>query len=487
MNSLNLNHFIDGADTVCGSSRIEVVNPARPAEIVGTICRGTPEDVDNAVRSAALAQLAWKERPLEERCAVVKAAGEELLASADTGAPTLTREMGKVLAESTMDFAAPGFGWTALVDDVAGVRHALVDAIEDDFGRIDLRRRPMGVVGAIVPWNWPLALLGVKLGPALIAGNTVVVVPSPHASLSVLHAVEALSRVLPAGVVNVVTGVGSEVGAALVAHPNIAMVAFTGGVEVGRAVAASAGQHLKPAVLELGGNDAAVLLDDVEVTDALIRAIASGAMMTSGQVCFAIKRLLVHESLYDDVVSQLGDALASTVVGDGMDPDVTMGPLANATQHARFNRLVEDARRDGAKVRDLGRLTPGFAEAEGYFHLPKLVTEVTPEATIVVAEQFGPALPILPFTTDDEAISLVNGTAFGLTSSLWSADVGRAHSLASRIDAGVTFVNQHGMAAFDPRAPFGGTKHSGFGREMGIEGLLEFTWTQAINNRHLVS
>jgi aldehyde dehydrogenase len=485
VSTLDMGHFIDGTPTPTSGDRIPVVNPADPRRVVGSLSAGTATDVDQAVRSAARAQLAWSECTLEERCRLVKAAGEAIFAAAEHGAPTLTKEMGKVVAESFMDFGAPGFGWSAMVDDVPAVRRTLHSTLEDDFGAIDLFRRSVGVVGAIVPWNWPLALLGVKLGPALVAGNTVVAVPSPYASLAVLQAVQALQDLLPPGVLNVVTGAGAEVGSSLVAHPGVNMVAFTGGVEVGREVAAAAGRHLKPTVLELGGNDAAVLLDDVQVTDELIGSIVGGSMMTSGQVCFAIKRLLVHRSLYDDVVSRLGDALSGVVVGDGLDPEVTMGPLANARQHDRFTGLLEEAERDGAKVTELGRLAGG-AEGTGYFHLPKLVTQVGASSRIVQDEQFGPALPVLPFGTDQEAIELVNSTPFGLTASLWSADTSRARALVDRVGAGVVFINQHGMTAFDPRAPFGGTKQSGYGREMGLEGMLEFTWTQQVNDRHVV-
>ena len=485
MSTLDLTHFIDGVPaSPATGDRIPVVNPADPRRVVGSLSAGNATDVDRAVRSAALAQVSWSERTLEERCELVKAAGAAIFAAAEHGAPTLTSEMGKVVAESFMDFGAPGFGWSVMVDDVPAVRRALHSRLEDDLGAIDLFRRPVGVVGAIVPWNWPLALLGVKLGPALVAGNTVVAVPSPYASLAVLQAVQALQDVLPPGVLNVVTGTGPEVGSALVAHPGVNMVAFTGGVEVGREVAATAGRHLKRTVLELGGNDAAVLLDDVVVTDELITSLAAGAMMTAGQVCFAIKRLLVHRSLYDDVVSRIGDALSAVVVGDGLDPAATMGPLANSRQQDRFVGIVEEAEREGAKITELGRFTSAAAEGTGYFHLPKLVTQVSASSRIVQDEQFGPALPVLPFSTDDEAVELINGTPFGLTSSLWSADTTRAHALADRVSAGVTFINQHGMTAFDARAPFGGTKQSGYGREMGLEGMLEFTWTQQVNDRH---
>ena len=488
MSALDLTHFIDGVPTSLASGdRISVFNPADPRRVVGTLSAGTATDVDRAVRAAARAQLSWSERTLEERCRLVKAAGEAISAAAEYAAPTLTSEMGKVVAESFMDFGAPGYGWSVMVDDVPAVRRTLHSRLEDGgLGPVDLYRRPVGVVGAIVPWNWPLALLGVKLGPALVAGNTVVAVPSPYASLAVLQAVQALQEVLPPGVVNVVTGAGAEVGSALVAHPGVGMVAFTGGVDVGREVAASAGRHLKPTVLELGGNDAAVLFDDVPVTDELIESMVAGSMMTAGQVCFAIKRLLVHRSLYDDVVSRISDALSAVVVGDGLDPEATMGPLANSRQNDRFTAILEEAERDGAKLTELGRFTSASVVGTGYFHLPRLVTQVSASSRIVQDEQFGPALPVLPFDTDEEAIDLVNGTPFGLTASLWSADTARARGLADRVATGVTFINQHGLAAFDARAPFGGTKQSGYGREMGLEGMREFTWTQQVNDRHAV-
>jgi aldehyde dehydrogenase len=230
-------------------------------------------------------------------------------------------------------------------------------------------------------------------------------------------------------------------------------------------------------VFELGGNDAAVVLEDAVVDDALIEQVAGAFTMTSGQVCFAIKRLYAHESVIDAVVDGLAARLHEHVVGDGLDPEVTMGPLANARQHERFNGLVNDARRSGAHVRTFGRLADD-SDRDGYFQLPALVTGVSQQSRIVQEEQFGPALPVIGFRTDDEAVALANGTPFGLTSSVWTADSVRGWALADRIDAGVTFVNAHGMAAFDVRAPFGGVKGSGYGREMGKDGLLEFTVAQ---------
>lgn len=476
--------LVDGVRTgATGGDRIPVTNPARTTETVGSIPAGSPEDVDKAVAAAQRAQRNWSQLSLGERAEGIRQAGARLASIPPPDGPeVLTREMGKVLGESVLDFQTPPWVWSHHLDDLPATEALLTTRFAD--GDVLVRRRPVGVVGAIVPWNWPIALLGVKLGPALLAGNTVVAVPSPYASLSVLLAVEAMAEALPPGAVNVVTGSGDRVGAALSAHPDVGMVAFTGGTAVGRAVAEATGRSLKPAVLELGGNDAAVLLEDAEVTDDLVRNLATGFAMTSGQVCFAIKRLYVHDSLFSEVVDRLADALDETVVGDGLDPEVTMGPLANRRQFEHVASLVHEAAAAGAKIRTVGRRRDPDSWDGGYFRLPQLVTDVDRHARIVAEEQFGPALPILPFRTDDEAIELVNSTRYGLTCSLWSADRDRARALADRVDVGVVSINKHGMAAFDVRAPFGGTKDSGFGREMGDEGLLEFTWSQQVNDHH---
>lgn len=478
--------YIDGRqrDSVSGG-RIDVVNPARSAELAGSIPDGAAGDVDLAVAAAKAAQREWSRLPLVERAAMVADAGARLAAIDPSGPEALTREMGKVLAESIMDFQSPPWAWSHYLDNLDELDRVLTDSRFDDTGRLEVRRRPVGVVGAIVPWNWPIALLGVKLGPALLAGNTVVAVPSPFASLGVLKAVEAIGAALPAGVVNVVTGTGERVGAALSAHPDVDMIAFTGGFEAGRAVAQALGSRLRRGVFELGGNDPAVLLDDVTVDDDLIRKLVSAFTVTSGQVCFAVKRLYVHRTLLEEVTAKLGEALHEVVVGDGLDPEVTMGPLANGRQFKRFTALLAEAESSGAQVTSFGRARDRSSWDDGYFHLPALVTGVDARERIVTEEQFGPALPIIGFDSDSEAISHVNSTEFGLTSSIWTSDPSRAWAMAGQIDAGVTFINKHGMAAFDPGAPFGGVKSSGYGREMGMEGLLEFTWTQAISDRQI--
>ncbi|MEU6320724.1 aldehyde dehydrogenase family protein [Streptomyces sp. NPDC047009] len=486
MIALDLKMYIDGHWQDAGSGdRIAVRNPARTAEVVGSVPDGRAEDVDRAVAAAHRAQREWARLPLADRAAHLKEAAAKLASIDPSGPEALTREMGKILAESVMDFQAPPWAWSYYLDDLDGVEGLLTERLSDEAGGLEIRRRPVGVVGAIVPWNWPIALLGVKLGPALLAGNTVVAVPSPYAPLGVLKAIEAIGGVLPPGVVNVVTGLGEYVGAALAAHPDVAMVAFTGGADAGRSVAQTLASDFRRGVFELGGNDAAVLLDDVTVDDALVRGLAAGFTMTSGQVCFAVKRLYVHESVFADVVAGLGDVLQAAVVGDGLDPDVTMGPLANERQFKWFRGLLAEAEAAGASVRSFGSPRDAASWDQGFFHLPTLVTGVRPDERIVTKEQFGPALPVIPFRTDEEAVAVANGTDYGLTASIWSADRSRAWELAGRVDAGVVAVNKHGFASFDVRAPFGGVKSSGYGREMGRDGLLEFTWAQQLNDRHL--
>ncbi|MGW0042281.1 aldehyde dehydrogenase family protein [Rhodococcus sp. NPDC003348] len=486
MTASKMGMYVDGSwREAAAGGRIDVVNPARATEIVGSIPGGGPADIDHAVAAAKRAQREWSRRPLAERAALVAEAGARLAAIDPSGPQTLTREMGKILAESVMDFQSPPWAWSHYLDNLDELDRILGDRRFDDTGRIEIRRRPVGVVGAIVPWNWPIALLGVKLGPALLAGNTVVAVPSPFASMGVLKAVEAIGAALPAGVVNVVTGAGERVGAALSTHPDVDMIAFTGGLDAGRAVAQALGSRLRRGVFELGGNDPAVLLDDVTVDDDLIRKLVAAFTMTSGQVCFAVKRLYVHRTLLEEVTARLGDALQEVVVGDGLDPEVTMGPLANERQFKRFTALLAEAESSGAQVTSFGHARDRSSWDDGYFHLPTLVTGVDARERIVTEEQFGPALPIIGFDSESEAISLVNSTPFGLTSSIWTSDPSRAWAMADQVDAGVTFINKHGMAAFDPGAPFGGVKSSGYGREMGMEGLLEFTWTQAISDRQI--
>jgi acyl-CoA reductase-like NAD-dependent aldehyde dehydrogenase len=290
-----------------------------------------------------------------------------------------------------------------------------------------------------------------------------------------------IAELLPPGVVNVVTGAASEIGDALVTHPLVRFVNFTGSVDVGRHVMQKAAGNITPVTLELGGNDAAIVCHDARIdADALMR-MYMGAFMSSGQICMALKRLYVHRSLYDDVVDGLTALCDRKVVGDGLLDETNMGPVNNARQHKRIRGIIAEARAAGADLKELGRIPDEDLYAKGYFQRPTLVFDPDPALDIVREEQFGPALPIMPFDTEDDAVARANDSAFGLCSSVWTEDRDRAVALARRLEAGYTYLNAHGPAAQDSRGPFGGFKTSGIGRNLGYEGIIQFQGYHSIS------
>jgi aldehyde dehydrogenase len=404
-------------------------------------------------------------------------AAEALAPVIPDAAALLTREMGKVIGESIGDVGTASFMLTFLPQEARRV--LAQEHIDDEFGRLVLERRPLGVVGIIVPWNWPVSLLFVRVAAALAAGNTVVCLPSPYASLAVLHCLAALQDVLPPGTVNALSGYGPEAGAALTSHPGVAKISFTGGTDTGRDVLRPAADGVKRTSLELGGNDSAILLDDVEIDDALGSALVEATLTTSGQVCFAAKRIFVADSVFDRVVDAFLAAAGRTVVGDGLVPGVTMGPLVNARQQERFDGIVGAARAAGATVIEAGQLAHD-ADPDGYFRRPVAVIGSAGDNAMVATEQFGPAVPLLRFSTVDEAVARANASEYGLGASVWSGDVDRARAIGARLEAGMVFLNRHSMAAGHPRGAFGGVKQSGYGRELGRFGIDGYTEIQQI-------
>ncbi|MEV4257116.1 aldehyde dehydrogenase family protein, partial [Spirillospora sp. NPDC049652] len=333
--------------------------------------------------------------------------------------------------------------------------------------------RPLGVVAAITPWNFPLLLAAWKLGPALLAGNTVVLKPSPYTPLSSLLLGEALRDVLPPGVLNVVSG-GDELGAWMTAHPVPRKISFTGSVTTGKRVAASAAPDLKRVTLELGGNDPAILLDDVD--PAAVAAKLFGAAFTNnGQVCSAVKRVYAPEAIYDDVVEALAARAREAKVGDGAAEGVEYGPINNRPQYERVSELVADAIAGGAKAAAGGRPM----DRPGYFFEPTILAGAEDGTRIVDEEQFGPALPVIAYRDLDEAVARANGTHFGLSGSVWGGDADRAAEVAGRLECGTSWVNTH--LALAPHQPFGGFKWSGVGVENGPWGLSGFTELQVIH------
>jgi aldehyde dehydrogenase len=474
--------YIDGAWRESTSGRrLEVHNPARPSEIVGTLVAGNRRDVFDAVGAAHHAFSNWRDTPLDARVDRLLEAADRIVTLSDEVAETLTREMGKALWESRMDIGFAEYILRSVAEAAPGALAPVV--IEDDeFGRVVVEKMPRGVAGAITPWNWPVGLLYVKIASALVTGNTIVCTPSPLASLAVLKTIEAIGDLFPPGVLNVVTGVGSTVGAALVDDPHVPKVSFTGSITTGREIMRQGADGIKALTLELGGNDPAILLDDVEITDDLAETLAAGAMITSGQICFAVKRIYAPNHLVPNLVEAYRAALAKYVVGDGLDDATTIGPLVSDTQLKRFRSMLDEARQRGATVTEHGALAD-HADPEGYYHLPAVVTGADESYQIVAEEQFGPATPILGYNSVEEAVARANASDYGLKSSVWSGDPERAAMIARRLEAGTTFLNQHSPFAVEIRAPLGGFKHSGLGRELGAAGLDEYIELHQINSR----
>jgi acyl-CoA reductase-like NAD-dependent aldehyde dehydrogenase len=457
---------IDG-NSIAGEHAFGVINPA-----TGAVFAQAPEcsraQLDAAMDAASRAFRTWKQDVGVRRAALV-ACANAIKARVGELAPILTQEQGKPLARATEELigAAVWFQYTASLE-------IPLEVVQDDAkARIEVRRRPYGVVGAITPWNFPV-LLGVwKIAPALLAGNTIVLKPSPYTPLSTLKLGEILRDALPAGVLNVVSG-NDQLGAWITSHPAVRKVSFTGSVATGKKVAAACAPDLKRMTLELGGNDAAIVLDDVDPQQ-VAEKLFWGAFANSGQICGAIKRLYVPERLEQPLVAALAAIAKGVRVGDGMQPDTQLGPLNNKMQFDRVNELVADAKQAGGRCVTGGAPLPGA----GYFIPPTLVTGLGEGSRLVDEEQFGPALPIVTYRDVADAVERANGTMYGLSGSVWSSNEARAIEVAGELECGTAWVNQH--LAIVPNAPFGGAKWSGIGVENGPWGLLGFTELQTVN------
>jgi acyl-CoA reductase-like NAD-dependent aldehyde dehydrogenase len=401
-----------------------------------------------------------------------------LEADRDATAEVLTRENGKIRMESFVDsivFAHRFDLATALAGEVD-----VAATLDAPPYRTRVSYLPLGVVTIIVPFNWPLAILAASLPQALLAGNTVVVKPPPTCPLATVRTVQQVAELLPPGVLNVVTGADAEIGPALVQDERVKKVCFTGSVGGGRRIMAMAAGSLTRVALELGGNDPAILLPDVQLDEESLQRLYGGIFDSTGQICMAAKRLYVHRSRYDEVVEGLSGVLAGVRLGHGLDDGVTMGPLHSPRQKEYVEELLAQAREAGAEVRELGGAADGADLSRGNFLRPSLVLDPPDDARVVVEEQFGPTVPILPYDDEDDAVARANDTWSGLCSSVWTADPDRAAAVAARLRTGYTFVNAHGAAHLDERAPFGGFQQSGMGREMGIEGIREFMDTHSV-------
>lgn len=448
----------------------DVVNPAT-GEVIGAAPLASREDLDTAMTSAARAQPAWAADEGARR-QTLRDVADELRSSIDEIAPVLTAEQGKPLREARQEVTSTAL-WCEYYADLELPREVIQD---DARARVEVIRRPLGVVAAITPWNFPLTLAAWKIAPALAAGNTMVLKPSPFTPLSSLVMGSVFARVLPPGVLNVVTG-GDELGPWMTSHPVPRKISFTGSVATGRRVAIAAAEDLKRVTLEMGGNDPAILLDDVDV-DAIADRLFWGAFRNSGQVCTAIKRVYAPERLYDQVVDALADRARAARLGDGADEETELGPINNRPQLDRVRELVGDALSRGGDTVTGGR----HLDRPGYFYEPTIVRGVNDGVRLVDEEQFGPALPVVAYRDVNDALARANGTRFGLSASVWGTDVDAASEVAERIDCGTAWVNTH--LALAPHQPFGGTKWSSIGVENGRWGLDQFTTLQVLHRSH---
>lgn len=460
-------HLLIDGRMVDGARRQDIVNPADATLLTDSPCADRAQ-VDQAVTAARRAFPGWRDLPVDDRAACLHALAAAMEEGADALARLLTREQGKPLAEARGEVE----GAIAAIRYYADLRaqpHSFRDSATE---QVIEQRYPLGVVAAIMPWNYPLLLLALKLAPALMAGNCVIAKPAPTTPLTTLMLGAIAAPLFPPGVIQTL-GDDGHVGPMLTAHPGIAHISFTGSTATGRAVMASAAATVKRVTLELGGNDAALLLDDADI-DAIAPDLFAGAMSNAGQICLGIKRIYAPRAKVDRLCDALVALAQQVMPGDGLDPATTMGPVQNIAQHARLAALLADSRARGRIVHGGDRI-----DRPGYFIAPTLVRDLPDDAPLVTQEQFGPVLPILAYDDEADAIARINDSIYGLAASVWSADPARGLAMAGRIDSGVVWVNRIFDLPFD--VPIGGARQSGIGRHQGLAGLEEYMQVRIVN------
>ncbi|WP_030770210.1 aldehyde dehydrogenase family protein [Streptomyces sp. NRRL F-2664] len=461
--------YIDGAwRPAVGTGRIEVVNPA-DGQVIAQVPAGTAEDVDAAVRAARTALPAWAATPPAERAALIGALRDALQARKGELTETVTAELGAPLG-----FAKAVHVGSSIAIVSSYVELAASYAFEERIGNSTVLMEPVGVVGAITPWNYPLYQVVAKVAPALAAGCTLVLKPAEDTPLTAQLFAEAVHEAgIPAGVFNLVTGTGPVAGQALAAHEGVDFVSFTGSTAVGRQVGATAGAAVKRVALELGGKSANVILPGAD----LPKAVAAGVghvMKNTGQSCNALTRMLVHRDQYEEAVALAVAAVADHPTGDPRTPGTRVGPVVNAKQHERVRGFIAKGVEEGARLVAGG---PDAPHEQGYFVAPTVFADVTPDMTIAQEEIFGPVLSILAYEDEDEALRIANGTVYGLGGAVWAADEETAAAFARRMDTGQVDING---GRYNVLAPFGGHKQSGVGRELGPHGLAEYLQTKSL-------
>lgn len=459
---------IDGRKVAGDRGTLPVIDPAL-GEAFAECPNASPAQLDEAVAAAGRAFALWQHSSCEERRSLLEAIAARIEQNAPELAEIIVREQGKPLALAHVEVGG-AVAWTR----ATAALELPVEVIEDRPGkRIELHRRPLGVVGSITPWNWPLMIAVWHIMPALRAGNAVVIKPSELTPLNTLRLVELIDEVAPLGLVNAVAG-GGALGREISGHPGIQKIVFTGSTRTGQDIMRNAADTLKRLTLELGGNDAGIVLPGTDI-GAIAEGVFGSAFLNMGQTCAALKRLYVHESQYEDMCRHLVAIAARQKVGNGLDEGTSFGPIQNRDQFERVCELVEDARAAGARILCGGEPLPG----KGYFYPPTLVADIADGTRLVDEEQFGPVLPVIRYRDVDEAVRLANASTNGLGGSVWSGDPEAARAVANRLECGTVWINGH--AEVLPHCPFGGCKMSGFGVEFGLEGLLEYTRPQLLN------
>lgn len=470
----NFTMTIDG-HTATAATTFPAYNPATEA-VVAQVPDATRAQLDKAVAAAKAAFPAWAARPVAERQALVAKIGDVIEAHAEDFMRLLTMEQGKPRAGAEWEIGGSVIWCREIAKQSLDVHIA-----EDTPGRtVETRRVPLGVIGAITPWNFPVLLAIWKIAPALVTGNTVVVKPSPFTPLCTLKLGEVLRDVLPAGVLNIVSG-GNELGTWLTSHPDVRKISFTGSTATGRKVMESASGNLKRITLELGGNDPAIVLPDVDI-EKTARELFWASFQNSAQFCVAAKRIYIHEAIYDQLAQAMVDFAATVKVGDGAHQGSDLGPIQNRMQFDKLKDLLADAKASGLRFLAGGDIPDGAG-----FFVPVTIIDNPPEdARVVREEAFGPVLPLMKFTDIDDVIARANDTDYGLAASVWSKDIGQAQAIAGRIEAGTVWINE--IHSFSPHIAFGGHKQSGIGIENALDGLSEYTNAQTIvTNRAAVA
>ena len=453
-----------------GDGRIEVVD-ATTEELMGRVPEGTPEDVDRAVRAARAAFPGWSATPVGDRVDACLAISQGLSARMDEIAATVSREVGMPFKLSrNIQAGLPAMDFGGMASAVERI------AWEEEVGNSLIVREPVGVVGGITPWNYPLHQIAAKVAPAITAGCTIVVKCSEVSPLSAFILAEVVHDTgLPAGVFNLICGYGPVVGEALAAHPDVDMVSFTGSLRAGRRVQEVAAGTVKRVALELGGKSPNVVLDDAPLQEAVVDGLGK-CYLNSGQTCSALTRMLVPRERLAEAEQIAAAAAEQIQVGDPFADATRLGPLVSATQRDRVREYIEKGVEEGAKLVAGGPDVPEGAE-RGFFVRPTVFSEVSPDMTIAQEEIFGPVLVLIPYEDEDQAVEIANGTIYGLAGGVWSGDPERAREVARRLRTGQVEVNG---ATFNPLAPFGGYKQSGHGRELGHHGLEEFLELKSI-------